>query len=147
MKINYSEINRITTSSSTTAEHCEQVYPHLDVWNVVEASEKVTIGNWCNFAHNNCHHRFKVRPFRCLGNTSFDQQQQQRGICDITLFHFGATVCKTVRPMLSVRCLSVCLSVYLSCLSICDAGVLWPNRWMDQDDTWHGGRPRPHSIT
>jgi len=45
-----------------------QVYPHLDVWNVVEASEKVTIGNWCNFAHNNCHHRFKVRPFRCLGN-------------------------------------------------------------------------------
>ena len=29
------------------------------------------------------------------------------------------TVCKTVRPMLSVRCLSVCLSV-------CDVGVLWP---------------------
>jgi len=25
--------------------------------------------------------------------------------------HFWATVCKTVRPMLSVRCLSVCLSV------------------------------------
>jgi len=47
-----------------------QVYPHLDVWNVVEASEKVTIANWCNFAHNNCHHRFKVRPFRCLGNAS-----------------------------------------------------------------------------
>ena len=44
-----------------------QMYPHLDVWNVVEASEKVTIANWCNFAHNNCHHRFKVRPFRCLG--------------------------------------------------------------------------------
>ena len=48
--------------------YCVQVYPHLDVWNVVEASEKVTIGNWCNFAHNNCHHRFRVRPFRCLGN-------------------------------------------------------------------------------
>jgi len=30
----------------------------------------------------------------------------------------GATVCKTVRPMLSVRCLSVCLSVSLSCLSV-----------------------------
>jgi len=28
---------------------------------------------------------------------------------------FGATVCKTVRPMLSDRCLSVCLS----CLSVC----------------------------
>jgi len=32
-------------------------------------------------------------------------------------------------------------------LSICD-GVLWPNDWMDQDATWHGGRPqpRPHCV-
>jgi len=29
------------------------------------------------------------------------------------------------------------------CLSVCDVGVLWPNGWMDQDETWHGGRPRP----
>jgi len=21
--------------------------------------------------------------------------------------------------------------------------LLWPNGWMDQDETWHGGRPRP----
>jgi len=21
--------------------------------------------------------------------------------------------------------------------------LLWPNSWMDQDETWHGGRPRP----
>jgi len=52
---------------------------------------------------------------------------------------FWSTVCKTVRPMLSVRCLSVFLSVCL-CL---DIGVLWPNGWMDQDETWYGGRPRP----
>jgi len=37
--------------------------------------------------------------------------------------------------MLSGRCLSV--------LSVCDVGVFWPNGWMDQDETWHGGRPRP----
>jgi len=48
---------------------------------------------------------------------------------------FWATVCKTVRPMLSVRCLSV--------LSVCNLGVLWPNSWTDQDETWHAGRPRP----
>ena len=41
--------------------------------------------------------------------------------------HFWVTVCKTVRPMLSDRCLSV-LSVY-------GVGVLWPNCWMDQDAT------------
>jgi len=50
---------------------------------------------------------------------------------------FGGTVCKTVRPMLSERCLSC-----LSC-PVCDVGVLWPNGWTDQDETWHAGRPRP----
>jgi len=30
-----------------------------------------------------------------------------------------------------------------ACLSVCDVGVLWPNGWMDQDATWHAGRPRP----
>jgi len=48
---------------------------------------------------------------------------------------FWATVCKTVRPMLSDRCVSV--------LSVCDVGVLWPNGWTDRDETWLAGRPRP----
>jgi len=57
-------------------------------------------------------------------------------------FHW-ATVCRMVRPMLLDCCLS-CLSV----LSVCDIGVLWPNGWMDQGETWHGGRPwpRPHCV-
>ena len=29
------------------------------------------------------------------------------------------------------------------CLSVCDVGALSPNGWMDQDETWHVGRPRP----
>ena len=50
--------------------------------------------------------------------------------------------------MLSDRCLSVCpvsvcLSVCLSVLSVCDVRALWPNGWTDQDETWHAGRPRP----
>jgi len=48
------------------------------------------------------------------------------------------TVSKTVRRMLSDRCLS-CLSV----CPVCDVGVFWPNGWMDQDEPWHAGRPRP----
>ena len=47
---------------------------------------------------------------------------------------FWTTVCKTVRPMLSDRCLSC---------PVCTVGVLWPNGWMDHDETWHAGRPRP----
>jgi len=49
----------------------------------------------------------------------------------------------------AIRLLScpVCLSC-LSCLSCpvlsdCDVGVLWPNDWMDEDETWHAGRPPP----
>ena len=52
---------------------------------------------------------------------------------------FWATVCKTVRPMLSVRC---------PVLSVCDVHALWPNGGTDQDETWHADRPRPwpHGI-
>ena len=30
-------------------------------------------------------------------------------------------------------------------LSVCNVGVLWPNGWMDQDETWQGSRPQPRS--
>jgi len=50
---------------------------------------------------------------------------------------FWATVCKTVRPVLSDRC-PVCLSS-----PVCDVGVLWPNGLTHQDETWRAGRPRP----
>ena len=54
---------------------------------------------------------------------------------------FWATVCKTVHPMLSDRCMSVC-PVCLSC-PVCNVGVLPSNGWMDQDETWYGRRHRP----
>jgi len=37
---------------------------------------------------------------------------------------------------------TVVLSVMSVC-PVCDVGVLWPNVWTDQDETWHAGRPRP----
>ena len=48
---------------------------------------------------------------------------------------FWATISKTVRRMLSDGCLSVG--------PVCNFGVLWPDSLMDQDETWHAGRPRP----
>ena len=68
-------------------------------------------------------------------------------ICDFVCFHlyypqFWATVCKTVRPMLSDRC-PVCLSVCLSVSPVCNVGALWPNGWIYHDETWRAGRPRP----
>ena len=58
---------------------------------------------------------------------------------------FWATVCKTVRPVLSDQ-LSICLSVR----PVCNVGVFWPNVWMDQDAAWYtmlpGSRPRQHCV-
>ena len=28
-------------------------------------------------------------------------------------------------------------------MPVCNIGVLRPNGWMDEDETWHAGRPRP----
>jgi len=53
---------------------------------------------------------------------------------------FWATVCATIRPMLSDHC--------LSCLSVCYVGVLWPNGWIEQAAIWYRDRPwpRPHYV-
>jgi len=41
--------------------------------------------------------------------------------------------------MLSVRC--------LSCPSVCNVRVLWPNGWTDQDETWHAGAGNSLTLT
>ena len=37
--------------------------------NVVEASRKVKVDNWCRFGRKHCSHHgtHEVRPFKCLG--------------------------------------------------------------------------------
>jgi len=44
-----------------------QVYPDLDVRNIVESNAKEEISNWCDFGVSYCDHKFTVRPFQCLG--------------------------------------------------------------------------------
>ena len=39
----------------------------------------------------------------------------------------------------------VCLSCLCVC-PVCNVCVLWPNGWMDRDETWRAGRPRPGHI-
>ena len=58
----------------------------------------------------------------------------------------GTTVCKTVRPTLSDRCLSCPLCPFCPDCPVCYVGVLWPNGWMDQYEIWHAGgsRSRTH---
>ena len=44
-----------------------QMYPDLDVRNIVESNGKEEISNWCDFGVSYCEHKFTVRPFHCLG--------------------------------------------------------------------------------
>jgi len=48
---------------------------------------------------------------------------------------FWAAVCKRFALYYWTVVLFVC--------HVCDVGALWPNGWMDQDEAWHAGRPRP----
>ena len=53
---------------------------------------------------------------------------------------------KPVLTHASIVCEGMLASVN-SVNTVCNVDVLWPNGWMDQDATWHGGRPRPRHIT
>jgi len=51
-------------------------------------------------------------------------------------------------PLVALCYQTVVLSI-LSVCPVCNVGVLWPNGWTDQDETWRAGRPRPrpHCVT
>ena len=67
---------------------------------------------------------------------------QETSKCSIFGRPFVKRFALCYRSVVLSVCLSV-LSVLSVCLSVCDVGVLWPNGWTDQDETWHAGRPRP----
>ena len=104
---------------------------------------------------NNCHYtvqghsRYKVPKaieilpnFNCLSKVHERYRRQTTdgwvtaySKCQhIANLNISSRSLKTVRPMLSDRRLSVC--------PVCNVAVLWRNAWMDQDETWHEGRPR-----
>lgn len=60
-----------TKSCITTKEgilqYCQEVYPELQITNVVEANQPVSISNWCKKGRRQCRsHAHIVVPYRCL---------------------------------------------------------------------------------
>ncbi|XP_030060134.1 amyloid-beta precursor protein isoform X2 [Microcaecilia unicolor] len=48
-------------------QYCQEVYPDLQITNVVEANQPVTIQNWCKRGRKQCKsHPHIVVPYRCL---------------------------------------------------------------------------------
>ncbi|XP_049584181.1 amyloid-beta A4 protein isoform X2 [Syngnathus scovelli] len=47
--------------------YCQEVYPELQITNVVEANQPVSIQNWCKKGRKHCRgHKHIVVPYRCL---------------------------------------------------------------------------------
>jgi len=84
---------------------------------------------------------FRVSVVKC--NTSWRKRCSFKRFFGL-LGSFWATVW---RPF--VQRFALCYrTVALYVLSVCNVGVLLPNGWMDQDETWHAGRHRlwPHCV-
>ncbi|XP_070814147.1 amyloid beta (A4) precursor protein a isoform X2 [Chaetodon trifascialis] len=48
-------------------QYCQEVYPELQITNVVEANQPVSIQNWCKKGRKHCRsHMHIVVPYRCL---------------------------------------------------------------------------------
>ncbi|KAG7467736.1 amyloid beta A4 protein isoform X2 [Solea senegalensis] len=48
-------------------QYCQEIYPELQITNVVEANQPVTIQNWCKKGRKHCRsHMHIVVPYRCL---------------------------------------------------------------------------------
>ncbi|KAM8872064.1 amyloid beta (A4) precursor protein a isoform 1-T1 [Synchiropus picturatus] len=48
-------------------QYCQEVYPELQITNVVEANQPVSIQNWCKNGRKHCRgHMHIVVPYRCL---------------------------------------------------------------------------------
>ena len=72
------------------------------------------------------------------------RQQRHSGVSLLNLaVVFGRPFVKRFALCYQTVVYTVCLSV---CLSVCNVGVLWPNDWMDQDETRHAGRLGPGHI-
>jgi len=79
-------------------------------------------------------------------NTPTSQTGQIGQLSDIiALIVFGRPFVKRFALFYRTVVLSV-LSPTCPVLSVCNVGVLWPNCWADQDETWHVGRPRPYCV-
>nr|XP_033770024.1 amyloid-like protein 1 isoform X1 [Geotrypetes seraphini] len=54
-------------SKEEILNYCQEVYPELQIINVMESTQTVTIDNWCKKGRSKCKgHQHIVVPFRCL---------------------------------------------------------------------------------
>ena len=87
----------------------------------------------------------KVKVGRSLTELAFGMRytQTNRRILEVVQGHISSVFWATFVKRFALCYQTVVCSACLSVSPVCNVGVLWPNGWTDQDETWHTSRPRP----
>ena len=88
------------------------------------------------------HAKFHLNPSNHLATIHQRYRQTDRQRSD----SIGRTILQTVTQKRFALCYRTVVLSCLSCLSVCNFGVLLPSGCMDQNETWHGGRLGPGHI-
>ena len=80
----------------------QQMYPELQITNVVEANQPIRIENWCKKEKKVCKgHAHIVVPYKCLGKTRTDKR-----------FYLFVLFLTYLDPIYTVKCVRLTLRVY-----------------------------------
>jgi len=127
--------NSLTTSFSAITKHTSS-----------HPAKTPAVAQFCCQCYKCCWHGMKIWQFYvlfylfglCVAYGIFLGYWCQYEWCGIPFFG---------RPFVKwfALCYQTVVSVPSVCLScpVCDVAILWPNGWMDQDETWHADRPWP----
>ena len=47
-------------------DYCKQLYPKLEITNIVESTHSYMIDDWCKVDHDKCQESYLIKPYRCL---------------------------------------------------------------------------------
>uniref|UniRef100_A0A8C5NC20 Amyloid-beta A4 protein n=1 Tax=Gouania willdenowi TaxID=441366 RepID=A0A8C5NC20_GOUWI len=131
-------------------QYCQEVYPELQITNVVEANQPVSIPNWCKKGRKQCRsHSHIVVPYRCLvGEFVSDAllvpdrckflHQERMDQCESHL-HWH-TVAKEVRDWKISHISSALLSNYIQSCEVNTAELEG-----EESDVWWGGAENEYS--
>jgi amyloid beta A4 protein len=63
-----SGVEKCDENKEDVKKYCQQIYPKLNITNIVEANKPTKINNWCKPGNGQCKEVKKVTPYRCLVN-------------------------------------------------------------------------------
>jgi len=112
----------------------------VDSLNIAQSDVKICIVKWLIGTLHNVLRRAKTGCSALRQCQAVNVLQKFRNAENQVIF--GRPFVKRFALCYQTVVCPVCRSVSHVC-PVCNVGVLWPNGWTDQDETWLADRPRP----